>query len=377
MSKDTTVARAGRGVLSPMQSVFQDFTEENLTAVTKLTSKCFGNSLELLLRKILSNPVRKQIVPAGCVGFKDGKAVCFKASIVRRLYLGKTPGFGIAGSSFCKDPDGCSLPILFEVMERGEGNQYQSCLSFGNTFIYVSAKFYELFGCYPGTKSWTEMRFGIIHPCRFLWLLIRRKVFHLPQPAPHDAFKLAADEMRAYAVSGECSVRRVMDFDSRFDAFWSLYLAKNLGLVLSRDRETLEWLFGEDVRSGKCVLLAAVRDGNELEGFIVLRPMHGSPDRWQIMDMIALENAPERMDLLLRGARRFLKKETSAITLESTGFPDFIQPVLSKHMPHLQKTGHNRFEWNSNDPEVVRVIEQTGNTRDSWFFGPFDGDYNL
>lgn len=359
-----------------MQTVFQDFTEENLPEVTKLTSKCFGNSLELLLRKILDNPVRKQIAPAGCIGFEGEKAVCFKASIVRRIFLGKNPGFGIAGSSICKDSDGCSLPVLLEVMERAEGNQYQSCLSFGNTCIYVSAKLYEMLGWNPGAESWTEMRFGIIRPIRFLWLLIRRKVFHLPQPVSHG-FKHAADEMRSYATEGEAHVRRVMNFDSRFDDFWKRYLSKNRGIVASRDVETLTWLFGEDVRSGKCVLLAAFCDKNELEGFIVLRPMRGSPDRWQIMDMIALENAPERMDLLLRGARRFLKKETSAITLESTGFPDFIQPVLNKHMPHLRKTGHNRFEWISNDPEVVRVIEQTGNTRDSWFFGPFDGDYNL
>jgi hypothetical protein len=359
-----------------MQTEFSDFTEETFPKISQLVSICFGDGILPQLKRILDNPVRKQIVPAGCIGFEDGKAVCFKASIVRRMYLGQEQMFGVFASTFCKDPDGCSLPVLFEVHERAEGDQYQSRLCLGNTCIYVAAKFYESFGWRPGAESWTEMRFGIIRPIRFLWLLIRRKVFHLPQPVSHG-FKHAADEMRSYATEGEAHVRRVMNFDSRFDDFWKRYLSKNRGIVASRDVETLTWLFGEDVRSGKCVLLAAFCDKNELEGFIVLRPMRGSPDRWQIMDMIALENAPERMDLLLRGARRFLKKETSAITLESTGFPDFIQPVLNKHMPHLRKTGHNRFEWISNDPEVVRVIEQTGNTRDSWFFGPFDGDYNL
>jgi len=38
-------------------------------------------------------------------------------------------------------------------------------------------------------------------------------------------------------------------------------------------------------------------------------------------DMTALENAPERMDLLLRGARRYLKKETSAISPEIERIP--------------------------------------------------------
>ena len=359
-----------------MQIEFQDLTEKNLHTITTLAAKCFGKGLLPTLRKILDNPVRKQITPAGCIGFEDGKAVCFKVSIVHRIYLKQKQIYGIAGSSFCKDPDGCSLPVLLEVQERAGGDQYQSRLCFGNTCIFVAAKFYESFGWSPGAESWTEMRFGLIHSLRFLLLLFRRKVLRLPQPASHP-FRHAADETRSYAASGKTCVRRVMDIDSRFDDFWKRYLSGNRGIVASRDVETLTWMFGREVRDGKSVLLAAVRDDGAVDGFIVLRPMRASPDRWQIMDMIALENDPERIDLLLAGARRFLKRETSAITLESTGFPDFIQPVLKKHMPHLQKTGHNRFEWFSEDPEIVRVIEQTGNTRDSWFFGPFDGDYSL
>ncbi len=356
---------------------YLDFTEETFPLIQELVSDSFGKGALNALQKILDNPIRKIIVPAGCIGIKNGKAVCFKASIMRRLYFCQQESFGLVGGYFCKTKKGCPLSVTLEVQERSEWTHFNPCrLRFGNTCIYLTMRMNAELGAQQGTESWTEMRFGLIHPLRFLWLLIWRKVFHLPQPDPHG-FKHVPDEIRSYATEGEAHVRRVMDFDSRFDVFWKRYVSKNRGIVVSRDVETLTWLFGEDVRSGKCVLLAVVRDTNELEGFIVLRPMPDSPDRWQIMDMIALENAPERMDLLLRGARRFLKKETSAITLESTGFPDFIQPVLNKHMPHLQKTGHNRFEWISNDPEVVRVIEQIGNTRDSWFFGPFDGDYNL
>ncbi len=355
---------------------YRDFTEETFPLLRDLIVSRFGPGSLAALQKILNNPIRRNVSPAGCIGFKNGQAVCFKASTVRRIFFGQEEAYGLVGGYFCKQEKGCPLSIILEVQKRAEWDRYPCRLRFGNTCIYTTMRMNAEIGAHQGTESWSEMRFGIIHPVRFLWLLIRRKVIRLPQPAPR-AFRHAADETRSYAVSRECSIRRVIEFDSRFDTFWRLYLSKNLGLVLSRDRETLEWLFGEDVRKGKCVLLAAVRGSNEVEGFIVLRPMHGSPDRWQIMDMIAFENSPERMDLLLRGARGFLKKETSGITLESTGFPDFIQPVLSKYMPHLQKTGHNRFEWISNDQEVIRIIEQTGNTRESWFFGPFDGDYCL
>lgn len=54
---------------------------------------------------------------------------------------------------------------------------------------------------------------------------------------------------------------------------------------------------------------------------LAIKPTFGLPDRWRIMDMTALENAPERMDLLLRGARRYLKKETSAISPEFERIP--------------------------------------------------------
>ena len=50
-----------------------------------------------------------------------------------------------------------------------------------------------------------------------------------------------------------------------------------------------------------------------------------------------------------------------------------MQPVLKKHMPHLKKTGRNRFEWISDDREVVQPIEQTGNTGDSWFYARLTG----
>ena len=292
------------------------------------------------------------------------------------MYFGQEESFGLVGGYFCKAKKGCPLSVVLEVQERAEWNHYPCRFRFGNTCIRLTMRMNAELGAHQGSESWTEMRFGLIHPLRFLLLLFRRKILRLPQPASHP-FKHAADETISYAASGKTCVRRVLDIDSRFDDFWKRYLSKNIGIVASRDVEALAWMFGKEVHAGRCVLLVSVRDTGEVEGFIILRPMPFSPDRWQIMDMIALENTPERIDLLLAGARMFLKRESSAITLESSGFPDFIQPVLKKHMPNLQKTGHNRFEWISDDPEVIQSIERTGNTRDSWFFGPFDGDYSI
>lgn len=359
-----------------MNTEFRDFTEESFPLVRDLVSSCFGNGVLPTMQQILDNPMRREIPSAGCIGFEDGKAVCFMASIVRRMYWGQEEIKGNAGSTLCKSPDGCSLPLLLELQERAIGEQYQCRLKFGNTCIYVAKKMNEAFGWKDGPKSWTEMRFGIIHPLRFFWLLFLRKILHRPQPGA-KILKVPADEQKRYAVSGVFRVHRLNGFeDARLDAFWKRYLAGNRGIVASRDSETMNWLFGKALSSGKSVLLALF-NGDDVEGFIILRPMSSSPCRWQIMDMIALENAPERLDILLSGARRFLKKETNAISLESTGYPDFVQPILQKHMPHLRKTGHNRFEWISDDRKFIQLLEQSANSRESWFFGPFDGDYCL
>ena len=355
---------------------YLDFTEETFPLLRDLIVSRFGEGALNSLQKILDNPIRRTVSPAGCIGVKNDRAVCFKAAIVRRIFFGQEEAYGLVGGYFCKLQKGCPLSVTLEVQKRAEWDRYPCRLRFGNTCIYATMRMNAQIGAHPGTESWSEMRFGIIHPLLFLWLLFRRKILHRTQPEARP-LKVPADEQKRYAVSGGFHIRRLNGFDdARLDAFWKRYLARNRGIVVSRDKETMNWIFGKDLSSGKSVLLALF-NGDDADGFIVLRPMFSSPHRWQIMDMIVLENDPERLDILLAGAVRFLKKETRAITLESTGFPDFVQPVLHKHMPHLRKTGHNRFEWISDDQTVIQTFEQSANTRESWFFGPFDGDYCL
>lgn len=352
---------------------YLDFTEETFPLVEGLVVSRFGANALPALRRILDNPLRRRIAPAGCIGMKDGKAVCFKAATVRRAYLGQEEWLGLVGGYFCKAEKGCPLSVVLEVRERAEWNRYPCRGRFGNTCIYATMRMNAQLGAQPGPAGWESMRFGVVHPLRFLRLLARRKLLRRPQPA---APRTVAPEVESgpFARLGAGGVFRLVSPDAGIGDFWRRYLSGNRGIVASRDPETLEWLFGGAVRAGKCLMLA-LRRQDAVEGFIVLGPMPGSPFRWRILDLIALENDPVRLETLLRGARACLRRETEAITMEATGFPDFVQPVLDGTMPHVRKTGHNRFEWLTDDGEIRRGIEKTGNSPDGWFFGPFDGDY--
>ncbi len=353
---------------------YKDITEETLPLIRDLLCSRFGEKSYSALEHILKNPLRRVYAPAGCMGMKNGAAVCCKVSMLRKLYWRQESFLALVGGYFCKAEKGCPLSVLLEVQSRSEWDKYPCRMRFGNTCIYTTMRMNRQIGAHQGTISWSQMRYGIVRHAAFLYHLIRRKIFDRPYPPVKKSYR-EADENRVILDARGMKIRRLADIDRRLGSFWERYLENNRGLVAARDPETLDWLFGERVRRGTDVLLAAFRE-DDVIGFIILRPLT-SPYRWNIMDMIALDNSPDIMDRLLRGAMAFLKRDTDAITLESSGFPDFIQPVLGKHLDHVRDIGHNRFEWITTDPEIAEMIEENGNAPTSWFYGPIDGDYCL
>ena len=358
-----------------MTTEYKDFTEDTLDLVNHLVPLRFGERAREAMKMLLLNPMRNVINSSGCVAVVDGAPVCFKAAIPRRMYLGQTEFLCANGAYFCKADKNSPLSVIFEVQERTNWNQCNCRLSFTNTCIYGTMKINKFFGARLGPQSWAEMNYAIIHPLTFLFLLVRRKLLHQPQVHSYR-IKPLSDETKPYLTKGNLCVRRLLRIDERLTQFWKHYLSTNKGLVASRDIETLQWMFEKDMDKGRCVLLAAFSQ-DAIEGYIIIRIMHDSERRWQIMDMIALENSPERIGILIDGAKSYLRKDTDAITLESTGFPDFIQPTIKRHLPRFQKLHHNYCNWNSDDAEIIHAIETDGNNENSWFFSPFDGDYSF
>lgn len=351
-------------------TVYDEGTRE---AVLALARDRFSPSAEHDIDRLLANPLRADRSAAGDVVLVDGKAVCFQALIARRVHLDRETLQGHAGGSFVKAEKGCPADALLGVINLEASNDGRSDLAMGNTCISRVAALSRALGKKEGPDSWRTVRFAVLRPVLMGALVFWRKVLKRDQPAlpPLGPTKLN----RRYASSGELAVRRDAALDKAgLDAFWGRYLSANRGLVLSRTAAELDWLFGEGVLAGTTAFLS-LRRGESIEGYIVVRRMRTSPRRWQIVDLIALDNDSGRLDLLLQGAKRFLRREAGAIMLEATGFPDRIQPLLRKVFPFVRKLGHNPFVWRAPRPETAARVTAALKEQEGWFFGPYDGDY--
>jgi hypothetical protein len=354
---------------------YKDFTKERLPEIQSLLTTNFGEEVIASMQKILDNPLHADFPSSGCIGYRNSQPVCFKAFMLRRVYFGQEALLGLVGGFFCKTPKGCPLPVIIEVQERTEWNKNGCRFRFGNTCIYATMRLNARLGAKPGPVSWSEMRFAVIRPISLIAHILRRKLLKQPRAFEVGGSPPPENKRKIYATGGKYTIRRLARVDETWRQFWQKYLAQNKGIVASRDQETMNWIFGEEIADGRFVALGLVDEENKLAGYIILRPTKDSVKRWQILDMIALNNSRQLLKLLLKGARSFLKKDTSAMTLEATGFPDWVQPVLKSTLPFCRKTGHNRFEWLAEDNELIASLKEQGNKEEGWFFGPFDGDY--
>lgn len=355
---------------------YKDFTEETLQDAIDLCQTRFGNGIDVLLRKVLRNPLRREISSAGCLAYRNDRPVCFKALMRRAVYLGSERIPSGVGGIYCKAEKGCPLPAVIEVQERTDGPSFGNRVRFGNTCIYATYRLNTERGAQLGPASWTQMRYGLVRPLVFLGLVFWRKVLKHPQPDVPYFLHTTRNETNVYAAHDDFSVRRLLQIDSRFDDFWARYLKQNKGLVASRTRDEVDWMYGEEIRNSTAVCLGLFKKEN-LEGYLILKPMPSSKRRWQIFDWIALGNEDSCLKLLLKGGRAFLRQETTAITIESTGFPSRAQPILDHVLPHVRDIGHNRYIWLTEDDALKQQISSLGDSEVSWFFGPYDGDYCL
>lgn len=349
------------------------YDERTREAVLALARARFAPSAEHDIDRLLANPLRAERPAAGDVVLVDGRAVCFQALIARQVHLGQEVLRGHAGGSFVKAEKGCPAEALLGVVNLEQSNAGLSDLAMGNTCISRVAALSKALGKKAGPDSWKTVRFAVLRPFLLAALIFWRKVLKREQPAvaPLGPTKPG----RRYAQKGGLVVRRDAVLDkSALDAFWRRYLSTNRGLVLSRTSAELDWLFGEGVAAGTTAFLS-LRRGESVEGYVVVRRMRTSPRRWQVVDLITLDDDVGRLDLLLWGAKRFLRREAGAIMLEATGFPDRVQPLLRQAFPFERKLAHNPFVWRAPRPETSSRIIAALQAQEGWFFGPYDGDY--
>ena len=350
---------------------YKSFTEETLDDALTVIRDRFSPAAVEIARKVLRNPLRKLCPDAGTVGYRDGRPVCFQATMLRRLYYGKKEIFGQVGGLTCKVKKGCPLSVMLETIERAEKPRLDVTISFGNSCCASTANMDKCKGGVVGPESCSHSLWCPIRPLNCLWYVLRRKALKLDVPrwAPYDTRVTSRYEQ---TIEGLSIRRESVVSSSFFDTMMSQLLDQNEGLVCSRSAEEVDWMFGSRIMSGQAVLLCAYRAAVPA-GYIIV----GSDEtarRWRILDWIAVRNDEGVLEALLKVAKRFLRQHTPGFMLEVRGFPAFAQTLLRRHLPFVQQRGVNFFTWSFLPERGSEVFRGSVYSTRSWFFGPYDGD---
>ena len=350
-------------------------TEETFLDAEQVVRSRFPESAIAILNKVMRNPMRKVCVEAGDIAYEDGRPVAFQALSGRSMFLGRESFRGnVGGMTVIRE--GASVEAMIDVRAAACKDRIGNKMGFGNTLCKVTEKMSRRAKDTLGPESCCFWCFRVIRPLDFGWYCFLRKVLKRPVPNWKKFESLTAKSFRC--CDGICVVERILSFDPRFDDFWARYVQGNEGLVCSRTAEELNWIFGEEVRDGRAVVLGLSED-EKLNGYIILKDGGGSGRRWQLIDWVALGNDMGRLDALLSAGCRFLRQRTPAMLFESIGFPMFIQDVIRRHLPFRRFAGNNFFSYGYRKPKTLgkkfaEKCETVINTEKSWFFGPYDGD---
>ncbi len=163
-------------------------------------------------------------------------------------------------------------------------------------------------------------------------------------------------------------VRRLAEFDDRFDGLWQTLSAGVKRLTAVRGRDVLEWRYGSECRAGRAVILAAEQQANLL-GYAVLARREDSDlgmKLFNVADLQAVGDSPETLtDLLLASIRAAREEGVDAVKFMS-GTPskrsvaDALQPYTYT-LPFWQ-------QYFKAAPDLSQQLS----TADAWDFSLFD-----
>ena len=351
-------------------------SELNYNDAKSVVLNRFDEGAVRILDQIMRNPQRKICPDAGDIVYDEGVPVCFQTVMLRRVYLKAREVFGVVNGLTCLKK-GAPPEAYIDLRIASRKPRGGSMFGFGNSqnqessFAAHRLAIKKNATLFEGPTSCTRLLWLAVRPIECAMYFFRRKIVKASLPRWKEFSTLSSVD---YEVRrGDIEIRRLKEVKPEFfDVLMSRYIETNEGLVCSRTAEEIEWIFGERISSGQCVLLGAFKGGKPV-GYIIAR---SRPDakRWQILDWFAIENDPLMLEPLLSELCIFLKRKTPAMMLESIGFPMWVQPLLTRYLPHKLELGHNAFSWGSGDKEFRESALSIINSPKSWFFGPYDGD---
>lgn len=330
--------------------VFKPFCASTLADAEAVCLAAYGEDCaSRILRKILENPFARECGAEsfGDIAYVGGKPVAMQAAIIRRMYDGQKSFSALTGSTLGAVP-GTSPLVVLSLLKHSIMPRNGSRFWFANTANATAAKLDRLVGITAdGGEKWRGFRFAIVNPWRFAWYLFVTRVL----------------KRRVEWKDGQ--VKRAPERDyAKIDEFWRRYLDGNSGVVTSRSAAEVKWVFEDGFARGRNVFIPEEKDG-KMFGYAILR--NRTEGRWEVADLIALGNDPATVRLLLKKAKRFLRRNTNAIMLSIRGFPEDIQSVIADEFPHSRV----------NKKHLPFIYQPFDIPKGSWFFGPYDGDADL
>lgn len=348
------------------------FTNDNLGAAEEVVSSVFGKETCSILHHALKNPILDELdsPDAGVVLYLDGSPVGFDATIVRKMYFGQQPFFGTVGSTICLKSDERRSLVAIDLMVEAIRQRHGSLLFFGNSANKSGMRLNRAFGMKSSApESCAHKRIAVIRKIRFLVYLIRTRVF---KRIPFPIQRHISDRIISYEKRGKV-YRRITELNqAEIDRFWCKYLATNKGLVSSRSYKEIDWLFGPGLRN-RSVIIVGGYAGEDLVGYVVLGA-GSSSSCWHVLDLIALDNDLEVLRNLLKYGIKVLGVVSNAVHCEVSGFADYVQSIIAESFPIRRALTNNQFAWKFYAEQDAERMEGTMGGRDSWFWGPYDGD---
>lgn len=348
----------------------RDFDERTLEDAKMLVKERFGESTCSLLVRYLRNPLRRICPSVGDIVYRAGVPIAFQAANIRCLYLRHEKFLGINGSLFCKMPD-AKLKDILSVFLRTVAPRSGRAIYFGNTAIPLSSDIGVAHGMTIGPESCGNIRFAILRLGSFMDFILKG---HLPKSIVTiiDAVWMFGAKILEKGKVDGC-VKKIESFiEMDADDFWNRYLRRNNGLVCSRTKEELEWIFGDNLRCGKVIFLTYVKNG-VVEGYVAVKRQGDERNgRWMVVDWIAVGDDSEVLKELLKGVKAYLLNTKGAAFVEIIGYPMFIQGIIKSVFPFSRKASGNSFNYLIDNKcfrdKFSAVLEA------SWFFGAYDGD---
>lgn len=352
---------------------FRPYNSETYSDACKVVSGVFSPAACEIIKYGITNPALLEWAgsDAGDVAYLDGVPVGFEGSFPRKMYYKQEPFWTVCGSTLCVLPEARNKGIAMRLFSRHIKPRNGSLLVFGNSSNPDSVELHRFFKVNgAGPHSWDESRSVIVNSVRRYVNALLKKL-HIKRHVTWTAYGVSGS-----IVCGWYELRTLAGFGTgELDDFWKSYLSHNCGFVLSRTPNELEWVYGQTLTKGKGLLLG-LYEKSDLVGYCVLK-CSGEGDSWTISDMLVMHNSPLLLHNLVRLSLKFLRKHTPAIYCSILGFSTHAHKVMDELFPIVRKMRCNSFTWNVQKQSQYQPKMDDLDAADSWFFGPYDGDWCL